>query len=78
MKCNRCGSDLINIQVVEERKKKKKSIFYWILIGWWLEIIMWIFLTIPWLIIKLVKPTKYNYRNKTMAVCQSCGNTWEL
>jgi hypothetical protein len=80
MICKKCGSENVNVQMVSEtRLKKKHSIIYWILIGWWLELIMWLFLTIPMLIYKLFKPK--NYKTKTshhsMFVCQDYGYNWK-
>lgn len=77
MKCNRCGSNNVNVQMVSESKLKTKhhSIFYWILIGWWLELCLWFFLTIPRLLIAMFgfKKQKLVTKHKSMAVCQDCG-----
>ena len=78
MKCKKCGSENVSIQMVEETKKKRKGIIYWIFIGWWLEAIMWIFLTLPWLIIKIFKPKRNKTKATKQAICQSCGYNWKL
>ena len=78
MICSKCGSENVNVQEVTEVRTKNKSIFYWLLIGWWLEIIMWIFLTLPWLIIKIFKPKKYASKTIKKAVCQKCGHSWKV
>lgn len=81
MQCPKCGSENVNAQMVSETvlKKKHHSIWYWLFIGWWLHPIMWLFLTLPMIIIKIFKPK--NYKTKTthssMWVCQSCGNSWK-
>ena len=58
MKCLRCGSENVNVQAVAIVKNKKHGCLYWLIIGWWLELFMWIFLTLPWIIIKIFKPKK--------------------
>lgn len=78
MICPKCQSENVNVQVLSEVKKKRKGILYWIFIGWWVEIIMWVFLTLPWLIIKIFKPNKYKSKTTSNAVCQNCGNTWVI
>lgn len=46
--------------------------------GWLFEMMMWLFLTLPMLIIKIFKPRKYKSKtvHKTMCVCQACGHSW--
>ncbi|CAM2828169.1 hypothetical protein HAHI6034_04980 [Hathewaya histolytica] len=78
MKCSKCGSNNVNIQAVTHIKNKKHGLIYWLLIGWWLELLMWIFLTIPWLIIKIFKPNKVTSKTHSQAVCQNCGKTWRV
>lgn len=78
MQCPKCGSSNINVQAVTILKKKHHSIIYWLLIGWWLEAIMWLFLTLPWIIIKIIKPSRYKSKIKSEAVCQDCGYHWNI
>ena len=78
MHCKRCGSSFVNIQAVTTLKRKRHSIFYWLLIGWWFELIMWIFFTLPWLIIKILKPAKYKSKVHKEAICQNCGYSWRV
>jgi len=78
MKCKKCGSENISVQAVSEIKNKHKGIIYWVFIGWWLEIIMWVFLTLPWLIVKIFSPKKYKSKIINQAVCQSCGYSWKV
>ena len=75
VKCSKCGSENVNVQLVSVTKNKK-SFIYWLFIDWWFEMIMWLFLTLPWLIIKIFKPRKITTKIQRQAVCQSCGNTW--
>ena len=56
MQCPKCGSNNVNVQAVSIAKNKHHGVLYWIFIGWWLELFMWLFLTLPWLIIKIFKP----------------------
>ena len=80
MKCPKCGSENVNVQMVSETilKKKHHSVLYWICIGWWLHPLLWLFATLPMLIIKIFKPKNYKTKtkHKSMCVCQSCGQSW--
>ncbi|MDU7363040.1 hypothetical protein [Clostridium sp.] len=78
MKCSKCGSENVTVQAVTIVKNKKHGCVYWLLIGWWLEIFMWLFLTLPWIIIKIFKPNKINSKVRSQAVCQNCGNSWKV
>lgn len=79
-RCPHCGSKNINIQIVTESKLKTKhhSIFYWLFIGWWLELLLWFFLTIPRLLIFIFMPKKQKLTQKQrkIAICQNCGYSW--
>lgn len=94
MNCPKCNSDNIFIQqiqtgsvgmsqnkVVIVQPKKSKGCMYWLIIGWWLEPI--IFLSFGW--IKLLfggsKKSGINLNanknlTKTVCTCQSCGHSW--
>ncbi len=83
MRCPKCGSENVNVQMVSETelKKKRHGIWWWLFIGWWwwiVEIFLWVFLTIPRLFVAMLKPTRYKTKttHKSMFVCQSCGNHW--
>ena len=78
MKCSKCGSNNVNVQAVTMVKNKKHGCLYWLLIGWWLEIFMWLFLTLQWIIIKIFKTNKVTSKIQRQAVCQNCGNTWKI
>lgn len=78
MKCPKCGSENVNVQAISIVQNKKHGCLYWLFIGWWLEAIMWLFLTLPWLIIKIFKPNKINTKVKSYAVCQNCGHKWKV
>ena len=82
MFCPKCGSPNVTVQVVNEVKLKNKhhSVIWWIFIGWWWMLIKWIFFFFPALIIKLIRGKKQKAVNiqKKLAVCQNCGNQWEI
>lgn len=82
MYCPQCGNNNVTIQIVTETKLKQKrhGLLYWLLIGWWLQPLLWIFLTLPMLILTIFKPKKYKAVNhsRKIAVCQSCGNSWNI
>ena len=80
MKCPKCGSENVNIQMVTDVKEKaKKGWLYWLFIGWWWEPIAWLFLTLPKLLIAIFgKKTKTVSKTHKEAVCQSCGHSWRV
>lgn len=82
MVCKKCGSENVIVQVVSETevKEKKHGALYWICIGWWLKPILWLFLTVPMLIIAIFKPKKYETKvhTKKVAVCNNCGKSWNV
>lgn len=82
MNCPKCGSENTNIQIATESKLKNKhhSIFYWVFIGWWLELFLWLFLTVPRLLVALFghKKQKLVTKQKSVAVCQNCGHHWNI
>ena len=79
MTCPKCQSENVNVQVVTVSKlKRKHSWLYWLLVGWWWEPMLWIFLTLPMLIFKIFRPKKQKIVTKqiTKCVCQDCAYTW--
>lgn len=79
MICPKCGSNNVNVQVVGHVKNKTKGCFYWLFVGWWLEIILWIVFTIPRLFALLFGGKgKIKTDVKPHAVCQNCGKQWEV
>lgn len=80
MKCPKCGSENVNVQMVTENQLKTKhhSFLYWLIIGWWLHLLLWLFLTIPMLLGKLFgsKKQKLVSKHKSICVCQNCGYNW--
>jgi len=100
MVCPKCGSSNVNIQTFQENKgsithtkskykEKKHGILWWLFIGWWwwvIDLILWIFLFIPRLLLRLGRKKKYVGKSTSITVndisyknvytCQDCGNTW--
>lgn len=75
--CKRCGSENIQVQKIATQVKKKKGLMYWS-VGWIIDLMLWIFLTLPRLIIAMFKPNKTVTQTDTVAVCQNCGNDWKI
>lgn len=82
MKCPKCGSENVNVQVVTETELKKKThgLLYWLFIGWWLKPCLWLFLTLPMIIIAIFKPKEYKTETHIhkMVVCNNCGKSWRV
>ena len=85
MVCPKCNSQNVNVQITNNVKIKRKhrSLLSWILFWWWAEIILWICLTVPRLIVaffRLIFGGKKIVINETKkyAVCQDCGNSWGI
>lgn len=81
MVCPKCGSNNINVQVVNEihLKDAHHGFFWWIFVGWWWVPIKWICFTVPAIIAKMVgyKKQKTSNKQKTICVCQNCGYSWK-
>ena len=81
MKCPKCGSENVNVQLVTETNLKTvhHGLFWWLFIGWWWWPIKWLVFTIPALIVKIFAPKKYKtkIKHRSMCVCQDCGNHWK-
>lgn len=77
MKCPKCGSENVNVQVVQISGKTSSrgngclwSIGRWTLI---------LFTCGLWLLVGKHKSTgTTKFKNETRAVCQSCGHTWTM
>lgn len=81
MKCPKCGSENVNVQVVQQTKlvEKHHGIFWWLFIGWWWVSIKWLLFFFPALIVKIFAPKKNKLKQKTysICVCQNCGHNWK-
>ncbi len=83
MICPKCNSDNVTVQIVNESKlvTKHHGILWWLFIGWWWLLFKWLFLTVPALIFKIFgigKRKEIKNIQKKVAVCQSCGNSWNI
>lgn len=94
IKCPKCKSTNVSIQREEVgsvgtsktkyKGKKSKGLLYYVFIGWWIWIIKLLFLPITIIFGKKGKSftsTTVNANktfNKTIAVCQSCGYSWNI
>ncbi len=82
MKCPKCSSTHVIIQLLTDTQisTKKKSFLYWTTIGWFIEPLLWIFLTIPKLLFELLSPRKLKVKSTQhkSAVCQNCGHSWKI
>lgn len=77
MKCPKCGSENVNIQMIQEgatSKTRNKGCLY--SLGRGLLILCTLGL---WCIFgKKKSKTKTTFKNKKVAVCQNCGNEWDV
>lgn len=83
--CSKCGSTNVNYQAITNtiQKNSHHSLFWWLIIGWWWIPIKWLFFTgiaLFMLILKLcgVRKKKTLIVDRTKAVCQNCGNSWNV
>ena len=77
MTCPKCGSDRVNVNTVTVQGKTKESRrgCLWT-IGRWCLIICTLGI---WLLVGKSKgKAKTKFETKTVAVCQNCGNTWDV
>lgn len=76
MICPICGKENVSITVVNEihQEKGKHGFLWWLFIGWW----WWIFFTLLAIIVKIFKPKNTKNKIRKIAVCQDCGNSWDI
>lgn len=77
LKCKKCKSHNIVIQAVGVEVKKKKGWKYWLLGGWIIDILSWIFLLF-WRAIYAIFRKKTKIETQKIAICQNCGHSWKL
>ena len=80
MVCPKCGSNIVNINVINEVKEKPEhSVLWWIFVGWWWRLLWFIFFGWWYMIYRAVKGSKKTVNvQKTYAVCQNCGHKWRV
>ena len=77
MKCKKCGSENVQVQRVSVTTKKKKGLVYWLCFVWVIDILAFLFLTVPYLIVKIFKSKKIKTDMHSESVCQDCGYAWK-
>lgn len=78
MICPKCGSDKINVQIINDFKQKKRGCLT-ILFVFTIKLILFFFNIIIWLISLLIpKKQKIKVTQHKMAICQNCGHSWEI
>lgn len=78
MKCKKCGSENVNVQAIGIVKNKHHGVMYWLCFGWFIDLMLWIFLTMPRLIVAIFRPKGVKTKVKSYAVCQECGYKWKV
>lgn len=78
MVCKKCNGRNIQVQRVSVTKRKKKGIIYWLFFGWLVDVLMWLFLTLPRLIWAIIRPKRTKTKIHSEAVCQDCGYAWKI
>lgn len=77
MICARCGSDKVNVQIIQTGSKTKKRRTGCL---WGLGRLILIICTLGlWLLVGKRKGTdNTKVKNETKAICQNCGHTWDV
>lgn len=71
-------------KVVIQQAKKSKGCLYWLFIGWWWKPLYWLLIGWWWKALfggRTKSGLNFNASksiNRTMAVCQNCGNSWKV
>lgn len=81
MKCPKCKSKNVNVQIVSEQVVKTyEHSFILKLFYWMIKPIIWICL-LPFKMLFIFFPKKNEYsftKHKKIAICQNCGKTWKI
>lgn len=79
LQCPKCWSTNVCVQSVWIAKNQKhKWCLYRITVGWFIEPLLRIVLTVPKLIFEIFRPKKMKTEVKSYATCQDCGKHWEV
>lgn len=73
MKCKKCGSENVSVQVVTNVKTKHRGC-----LGWFLWILLACCTLGLILIIPLITNSKTKSKTHSEAVCQDCGYRWKV
>ena len=81
MKCPRCRSRDVRVELVRERRATRHSLAWWLLIGWWIWPFKLLFLPVIWSQEaerkgKRPPPRRDEMVTRSVAVCQHCGHHW--
>jgi hypothetical protein len=75
MKCIKCWSDNISIQLVEKKEKPNGCLsFFILLIAFFINLYLGILL----FILQILSSTTTKTKTKKVCVCQKCGHSWEI
>lgn len=74
MRCIKCGSENVTIQLVNEQKKRGCITS---IISFVIKLMLFIVSFILWLISLLI-PIKRKTKTTKYAVCQNCGYSWKI
>lgn len=83
MKCPRCRSRDVRVELVRERRATRHSLAWWLLIGWWIWPFKLLFLPVIWSQEterkgKRPPPRRDAMVTRSVAVCQHCGHHWRV
>lgn len=83
MKCPRCRSRDVRVELVRERRLTRHSLAWWLLIGWWIWPFKLLFLPVIWSQEaeqkgKRPPPRRDEMVTRSVAVCQHCGHHWRV
>lgn len=71
-------------KVVIQPTEKSNGCIYWLIIGWWWKPIYWLCIGWWWgILFGKKKKSGLNFHankslNRTIAICQNCGNSWKV
>lgn len=71
MECKKCGSTNITMQNETTVKTKRRGCLGWF---FWIILVLCTFGLL--IIIPLITNSKTKSKNRTVAICQNCGNRW--
>lgn len=74
MRCIKCGSENVSVQLINEQKKRSCIIT---IITFIIKLIILCISFILWLISLLI-PIKRKSKTNKYAVCQNCGYSWKI
>lgn len=83
MKCPRCHSRNVRVELVRERRRTRHGLIWWLLIGWWVWLFKLLLMPMFWVQAMTRKEGHPPHRRDEMvtqsvAVCQQCGHHWRV